>query len=274
MKIPQKNYDVARALSAAFEPLIDVCLELGITSPEIESLLRAAFVQRAFTKLPPHSRTGRPPSTNKVSVAAGLHRNEVSKIRAGGAETARETMQTKERLYSKSARVLHGWTTDTRFTTSGGLPMDLPLERNRQRRSFEDLVEKHAPGSFPGTVLKELLRRGNVDVLEGDLIRFKSATTRAKGVTAATVAKAASRMNRLGMTLFQNLLDPEQARLYEETGEITLSARQLAIIRPILEKRAKAFIKSVEDEFAPRGVKDSDGDRKVLGVGVFSWDES
>ena len=96
MKRSQKNYDVARALSAAFDPLIDVCLELGITSPELESLLRSAFVQRAFEKLPPHSRTGRPPSTNKVSVAAGLHRNEVSKIRAGGAAIARETMH-KER---------------------------------------------------------------------------------------------------------------------------------------------------------------------------------
>ena len=273
MKPSQRNYDVARALSAAFDPLIDVCLELGITSPELESLLRSAFVQRAFEKLPPHSRTGRPPSTNKVSVAAGLHRNEVSKIRAGGADIARETMQTKERLYSKTARVLHGWSTDTRFTTSGGLPMDLPLERNRQRRSFEDLVEKHAPGNHPGTVLKELLRRGNVDVLDSDIIRFKSATTQAKGVTSATVARAASRMNRLGMTLFQNILDPEQARLYEETGKLTLSARQLAILRPVLEKRAKAFIKAVEDEVAARGVKDSDDDRKTMGVGVFSWDE-
>jgi hypothetical protein len=182
-------------------------------------------------------------------------------------------MQTKERLYSKTARVLHGWSTDTRFTTSGGLPMDLPMERNRQRRSFEDLVEKHAPGNHPGTVLKELLRRGNVDVLEGDIIRFKSATTQAKGVTSATVARAASRMNRLGMTLFQNILDPEQSRLYEETGTLTLSARQLAILRPVLEKRAKAFIKAVEDEVAARGVKDSDDDRKTMGVGVFSWDE-
>jgi hypothetical protein len=80
-------------------------------------------------------------------------------------------------------------------------------------------------------------------------------------------------MNRLGMTLFQNILDPEQSRLYEETGTLTLSARQLAILRPVLEKRAKAFIKAVEDEVAARGVKDSDDDRKTMGVGVFSWDE-
>jgi len=147
MKPAHKNYEIARALSAAFEPLVDVCLELGITSPELESLLRSAFVQRAFEKLPPHHRTGRPPTTNKVSVATGVHRNEVSKIRTGGSAIARETMETKGRLYSKSARVLHGWSTDTRFTTSGGLPMDLPIERNKQRRSFEDLVDSMRLGT-------------------------------------------------------------------------------------------------------------------------------
>jgi hypothetical protein len=79
-------------------------------------------------------------------------------------------------------------------------------------------------------------------------------------------------MNRLGKTLFQKILDPGQARLYEETGKITLSARQMEIIRPILEERAKNFIKSVESEFVARGVKDAD-DPKSIGVGVFSWDE-
>jgi Family of unknown function (DUF6502) len=272
MKQSTKNYDVARALSAAFDPLIDVCLQLGITSPELESLLRSAFVQRAFDKLPPHSRTGSPPTTNKVSVATGVHRNEVSKIRAGGSAMARETMQIKGQLYSKTARVLHGWSTDPRFTASGGSPLDLPLERNKQRRSFEDLVDKYAPGSHPGTVLKELRRRGNVELLDGDILRFKSASVQAKGVTPANVSKAALRMNRLGKTLFQKISDPEQARLYEETGKITLSARQMEIIRPILEERAKTFIKSVESEFVARGVKDAD-DQRSIGVGVFSWDE-
>ena len=123
MKSSQQHTDVARALSAALEPLIDVCLQIGITSPEIESLLRATFVHRAFVKLPRHSRTGRGPSDSRVSLAAGVHRSEVSRIRAaGGAAGAKGTMEKKQRLYSKSARVLVGWTTDPRFMTSGGHP--------------------------------------------------------------------------------------------------------------------------------------------------------
>ena len=78
-------------------------------------------------------------------------------------------------------------------------------------------------------------RRGNVELLKGNILRFKSANTQAKGVTPATVSKAALRMNRLGKTLFQKILDPEQVRLYEETGKIMLSARQMAIVSRKLE---------------------------------------
>ena len=65
MKSSQEHIDVARALSAAFEPLIDVCLTIGITSPEIESLLRATFVQRAFVKLPRHAAPAAAPAIPK-----------------------------------------------------------------------------------------------------------------------------------------------------------------------------------------------------------------
>src|SRR5271167_1417673 len=217
MKEASELHDVARALSSALEPLIDVCLKIGVTSPEIESLLRVAFVQRAFAKLPRHSRTGRGPSDTRVSLAAGVHRSEVSKIRsAGGTASAKSTMEKKKGLYSKSARVLTGWTADPRFMTSGGLPLDLPMERNKQRRSFEDLVDRYAPGNHPGSVLKELRRRGNVELLDGEVIRFKSSTSRTSGVTKANMEHAAIRMKRLGDTLFQGIMDTEQSRLYTE----------------------------------------------------------
>jgi len=47
VKRQSDNYDVAKALSAALEPVIDVCLQIGIISPELESLLRATFAVMA-----------------------------------------------------------------------------------------------------------------------------------------------------------------------------------------------------------------------------------
>ena len=93
---------------AAFEPAIDVCLAHGISSPQLEYVLRAAFVRRAFARLPPHHRTGRPPSDTAVSLAAGLHRNEVSKLRLHGVTGLRRALAAKEEVYSKCACVAHG----------------------------------------------------------------------------------------------------------------------------------------------------------------------
>jgi Family of unknown function (DUF6502) len=274
MRSTQEHTDVAKALSAALEPLIDVCLTIGITSPEIESLLRATFVQRAFVKLPRHARTGRGPSDSKVSLAAGVHRSEVSRIRGtGGAAGAKGTMEKKQRLYSKSARVLVGWTTDPRYMTSGGLPLDLPLERSKQRRSFEDLVDKYAPGNHPGSVLKELRRRGNVDLLEDGIVRFKGTATRSGGLTKSNVAVAARRMKRLGDTLVHNIVNAEQTRLYAETKTLSLNAEQLALIRAVLERRAKTFIAALDSECETRISARANGKAKRMGVSVFAWEE-
>jgi hypothetical protein len=91
VKRQSDNYDVAKALSAALEPVIDVCLQIGITSPELESLLRATFVRRAFVRLPRQATTGRDPSDSRVSIATGVHRAEVSRIRgADGTTSARQ----------------------------------------------------------------------------------------------------------------------------------------------------------------------------------------
>jgi uncharacterized protein DUF6502 len=274
MKPSQEHTDVAKALSVALEPLIDVCLTLGITSPEIESLLRATFVQRAIVTLPCHARTGRGPSDSKVGLAAGVHRHEVGRIRAaGGAAGAKGTMEKKQRLYSKSARVLLGWTTDPRFMTGGGHPLDLPMERSKQRRSFEDLVDKYAPDNHPGSVLKELRRRGNVDLLDGDIVRFKGTATRSSGLTKANVAGAARRIKRLGDTLVHNIVDAEQSRLYAETKTLNLSVEQLALIRAVLERRAKTFIAALESECETRILTGVDGKEKRMGVSVFAWEE-
>ena len=274
MKISNKNVDVAKALSAALEPLIDVCLHIGITSPELESLVQIAFVHRAFVKLPRHSRTGRGASAVRVALASGVHRAKVRKIHSAGASaSAIETMGAQERKHSKGGRVLRGWMTDVRFTTSGGHPLDLPLERNKQRRSFEDLVAKYAPSTHAGTVLKELRRRGNVQLLEQDVVRFVSATAQPSAMNEASVAKAAKRIKRLGDTLFESMANPGQRRVYEETGQITLNAKQVALVRPILERRTKTFLAALEGELRPREHVGLEDNSKRMGVSVFTWED-
>jgi hypothetical protein len=149
----------------------------------------------------------------------------------------------------------------------------LPIERNKQRRGFVDLVDKYAPGNHPGSVLKELRRRGNVELLGDDIVRFKGTTTQSSGLTQSNVAGAARRIKRLGNTLIHNMVNTEQSRLYAETKTLRLTADQLAPLRAMLERRAKTFIAALESECQTRIVNERTGDAKQLGVSVFAWEE-
>lgn len=271
MKASQEQYAIGAALVEALEPIIDVCLTAGITSPQLEDILRAAFVTRAFEKLPKHPKSGRPPTSNKVSFATGVSWPEIAKMRS----TPRKNAATKvlgalEQSPSQAVRVIEGWLKDPAFLTSGGHPMDLPIRRIGKHQSFRDLGRKYAPKIPFGTLLKELTRRGHVQVLEGEIVRFKRATAKRGGMTASAIAEASGKVKKLADTLYQALDDQDPKQLYEESETLKLSADQIALIKPMLERRVKAFLLSVENEFRGHIDKDRVEDQE-FGVSVFSW---
>jgi hypothetical protein len=269
MKASQEHYAIGTALIEALEPIIDVCLDTGISSLEIERILRGAFVARAFEKLPRHPKSGRPPTANKVAFATGLTWDEVAKVRSTGKKTTPKE-ETREQGASTSAKVIDGWTKDPAFMTSGGHPSDLPIQRIGKHRSFKDLVKKYAPKTPFGTLLKELTRRGHVQVLEGEIVRFKRATAKRGGMTPSAIAEASGKVKKLADNLYQALGDGEPKQVYEESETLKLSAEQIALIRPMLERRVKAFLQSVENEF--RGHTDKHRvEEQEFGVSVFSW---
>jgi hypothetical protein len=273
MKASQEQYAIGAALIEALEPLIDVCLTAGITSPELEKILRAAFVARAFEKLPKHPKSGRPPTANKVAFATGLNWSDISKVRsAPRASAAKKLLESREQSPSKAARVLEGWLKDPAFLTSGGHPLDLPIKRLGKHRSFKELVTKYAPSTPFGTLLKELTRRGHVQVLDGEIVRFKRATAQRGGMTPAAIADVSQKVKRLADNLYQGLNDQNLENVYEESEPLKLSEQQAALIRPVLERRVKAFLKSVENEFGPNGESATESASKLgFGVSVFSW---
>ena len=258
---------IGTALAAALEPLVDVCLDTGITCPEFESLLRVAFVLRAFDKLPRHPSSGRGPTANKVAVATGVHWEDVAKIRKlGGPVATQAAMQARESSSSKASRVVEGWTTDSRFMTSGGSPLNLPIRRNRERRSFADLVAKYAPSTHPGTLLNEMRRRGQVELLDGEIVRFRRATGRQGGLTPAAIAVATRHVKQLAETLFVNLANPDTPMHHEDTDTLRVSAEEFARIRPTLEKRFDSFVRSLKTEYSQRAGEQDDEVRFKVGV--------
>ena len=185
------RFERAEVLAAALDPIIDICVRIGVNSTELESLVRVEFVRRLANTLPGNLRTGRGPSHEEIGLAAGLNRGEVQNILATGVKSAEMRMQKKARQHSKSERILSLWSKSTRYLSTSGLPLDLPLELQPEAPSFSELVDKALPGKLPKTVLKELRRRGLVQLLPDEIVRYRKTTALPTELNTTALAYAA-----------------------------------------------------------------------------------
>jgi hypothetical protein len=128
---------VAQAAMAAAEPLVELLLELGVTSPEAESLLRGVFVHKTREWLARESATTSEPSDARVSLVTGVHRNFVRRILAEPPKIA----DAREQKSNRANRLLRGWYSDPGYLDTSGKPRDLPeREADRAFNPFRPLT--------------------------------------------------------------------------------------------------------------------------------------
>ena len=232
------------ALAGALEPLVDLCLKLGITSPEMERVLRAVFVRRAEKLLSMSVRRARSASDTRVGLMIGVHRNFVREIRT---TKPRVQLEKVERRHRGSA-LLQAWATDWHFLTTAGLPRDLPIRAGPGEPSFEMLVRRHMSGVSTGTAIAELRRSGGIRLLPDEHVRLRSRTARPLGITSANVAAVSERMRELSSTLLHNLNASEEQRLCENLKEVRIGKQRLAVVRQMIAKRARVFLDALAAE--------------------------
>jgi len=269
-KVTRERLDLARALGLALEPVVDLCLDTGLTSPELETVLRAVFVRRAQAKLPSRSKKGKPASDVRVGLAVGLHRNEVRKLRTSQGDAGVVKRQRRHR----AGRLLVGWTTDARFTTAAGQPRDLPLSPEDGSPNFEDLVHAFLPGVAPGSALRELRRHALIQILPDQIIRLRRLTTRPVGLSASGIAQASEDLQKLASTILFNLRSAEAPRLHLATRELSVLRERLPLIRSLLEQRAKTFVQALDKELRGEASAKGSGPKDPIGLVVLAWEGS
>jgi hypothetical protein len=235
---------LARSAMAAVEPLVDLFLELGITSPEAESLLRGLFVHRARQWLAASSADRATPSDVRVSLATGVHRNFVRRILAEPPRIA----AARERKKHRTARLLEAWHTDPAYLDSSGKPRD--LSKKEPEPSFSTLASTYVPGAAPGVVLQELHRAGVVQFLSDERVRVRSRTFRVHGVNAAGMNELGSRGRELLETLIHNLREPDSRILCDSMSAIEVDVGRIPLVRDLIARRAGNFLAAIEQELA------------------------
>ena len=280
MAHPDDRFERAQALKAALDPIIDVCLRIGVHSAELESLVRVEFVHRAAQTLPGNLKSGRGPSHEAIGLATGLNRGEVQDILAKGTRSAALRMKRKSEKHSKSERILDIWSKNTRYLSASGLPLDLPLDLRLEGPSFAELVQKALPGKLPKHVLKELRRRGLVQLLPDEIIRYRPRTSRSLPIelSAAALADAAEQMRLLGNTLLQTLSSGNAPPSSKEFGVFVASSPVkiptdlIQVSQVAMLQRIASFIQGFELEFGKKAkTKDHKTPTETIGVSVYTW---
>jgi hypothetical protein len=258
---------LARSAMAAIEPLVQLFLELGITSPEAESLLRSLFVHKAREWLARSSECGESPSDARVSLVTGVHRNFVRRILGEPPKIA----AVRQHKGHRAERLLDGWYTDPAYLDSSGKPRDLS-ERSPEP-SFYSLASQYVPGAAPRIVLEELRRAGVVQLLSEHRVRVRSRTFSLHGFNASNIGEIGLRSKELLNTLTHNLREPEETLFCESIPTIEIDAARLPIVRALIARRGSTFLSAVGQEFSAESTasrRNKPRQRVRVGLTVFA----
>lgn len=265
-----RRQSAAVALAPLMEPLVDLCLELGITSPEMERVLRAVFVERARRLLSRTPSRRRSVSDVRIALMIGIHRNFVRQIRTTQPRVQLEKVQGRHR----GAALLHAWATDWTYLNSAGHPRDLPIHALEGEPSFERLARQHMPGVATGTAVAELRRSGAVRLLPDERVRLRSRTPRSLGLSAASLAVASEWLQDLAATVLYNLKAPEQPRFCEAIDTIAVEEERLALVRQIIARRTRTLLDEVSAELAEYAVESAAAHTVQVSLAAFSSERS
>jgi Family of unknown function (DUF6502) len=262
---------VGRAAMAAAEPLVELLLELGVTSPEAESLLRCVFVHKTREWLARQSARTSEPSDARVSLVTGVHRNFVRRILAEPPKIAGARKQKSNR----ANRLLQAWYSDPVYLDPSGKPRDLP--EKGARPSFQSLSTTYVPGAAPGVVLDQLRRAGLVQTLSENRLRVRGKTFRAHGFNMNGIAEIGNRARELLETIRHNLQQPESRRFCDSMRVIEIERARISAVRDIISRRATTFLAGMEHELAVeanRSRRPKQSDRIKVGLTIYQTERS
>jgi hypothetical protein len=144
---------IYQAISRVLNPLARLLISQGVSFGQASEMLKAAMVrealQRALDSNDPAGEGGKGgPSDSRLSVATGIHRKEVRRLRE------QEGMMVGALEGSTASQVLARW-----LALGSPAPMLERRDSHGQHPSFDDLVTSISKDIRPRAVLDELLAR-------------------------------------------------------------------------------------------------------------------
>jgi Family of unknown function (DUF6502) len=265
--VDPRKVGILDAAEALFAPLTQLLLAHGISSPEAESLLRAVFVHEAAKA---DATRRKRPNVSRVALIASVDRAEVTRI-LRGPPRADPGLETRRQVN----RVLAGWHSDRDFVDEKR-PMLLQVKaRERRRPTFWRLVNRYAPGVYPGLVLNELVRVRAVRMLKDGRVRVRMRRYRTGALSDQTLREIGSRARDLMRTMVISATESAWPHTCQAVETVDIDPAFLPLIRKMFVNQIDAMMSGMQEALrSSRWRRTRATARRVrIGVTAFSHEE-
>jgi len=257
-----------RVAHATFEGLAPLLIEHGITSPEVEALLRAVCVHTA-AKTQPNSRR---PNISRVSVKTGVDRHVVAALLKHHPDGHQSASARRDAI----SRVIDGWFSDPDYNDKG-IPRDLEIGGPTSKgETIWSLTKRYAPGVWPRLIVDELIRVEYVDTLPNGQLRCKQQPSGKLRHRRSTRDNSDQMIRDTVQALFRYAIRPDGKGIWCTTRSIDIDERDLPLVRKMLRERLNTMFGWITDELTSARWQHDDltGKAKVrLGVSGFTFEE-
>jgi hypothetical protein len=149
-------------LAYVLRPVVAGLLKAGVTSQAVDEVVRQVFVEMAIQQGGPEASTD-----SRISVATGLARREVKRLREQIGAQDRGTPKT----VSLGARIVAAWLSRPGYQDESGAPRALPrLAKDPAQPSFDALVRDISQDVRSRAILDEWVRLGVASISGDDLV--------------------------------------------------------------------------------------------------------
>ena len=262
-----RKVTVLDAVEALFGPLTQLLVAHGVSSPEAESLLRAVCVHEAATT---DRALRKKINVSRIALVTGVDRAEVTRILRGpprvdpGLETRRQVN-----------KVLAGWHSDRDFVDENR-PLTLRIKaRNHGGKSFWALVNRYAPGVYPGLLLNELIRVHAVQRLKDGRVRVRMRRYRSGLLSDESLRQIGYRTRDLMRTIVSSALDSAWPHTCQAVETVDIDPKFLPLIRKMFVDQIHTMLSGMQEALrSSRWRRTRSAGRRVrIGVTAFSHEE-
>jgi len=257
-----------RVAQAAFEGLAPLFIKHGLTSPEVEALLRTVLVHAAAKT----QGNLRRPNVSRVSVKTGVDRHVVAAILKDPPDAERGASSRRDAI----SRVIDGWSSDPEYSDRGA-PRDLDIgDPGSKGRSVWSLVQRYAPGVWPRLIVDELISVDYVDTLPNGQLRCRPAPSAKLTTRRSSRQSSVQLMRDAVQALFKDAIRPETKPSWRTTHSLDIDEQDLPLVRKMLRERLKTMFAWITDELnSTRWQHDglSEGAKVRVGLSGFTFEE-